>query len=113
MAQVYYCCNRVGNVRLNMKKFRTLLFIAAVLMGAAPLTLLAQEIPSSKIVSRDEKSNKSSYNSKRDKKLVRNYTHTLPADGATATTRSAAKKYHKITKLALKNSFQKWSVRRS
>jgi hypothetical protein len=101
------------NVRLDMKKFGTLLFIAAVLMGATPLTLSAQERPSTKIVNRDEKNKKSTYKSKRDKKVVRNYTHTLPADGATATTRSAAKKYHKITKLALKNSFQKWSVRKS
>jgi hypothetical protein len=57
--------------------------------------------------------NKSSYKSKRSKKAVRNYTHTLPADGARATTLSAAKKYHKITRLALKNTFQKWSVRKS
>jgi hypothetical protein len=96
-----------------MKKIKTLLFIAAVLMGATPLTLFAQERPSSKIIKHEEANKKSSYRSKRDKKLVRNYTHTLPADGATATTRSAARKYHKISKLALKNSFQKWSVRRS
>lgn len=96
-----------------MKKLRTLLFIAAVLMGATPLTLFGKERPSSKIVNRDERNKKSTYKSKREKKPVRNYTHTLPADGATATTRSAAKKYHKITKLALKNSYQKWSVRRS
>jgi hypothetical protein len=44
---------------------------------------------------------------KKHKKVIRNYTHTAPAQGARSTTMYAVKKYHVITGYHLKNRNQK------